>query len=732
MSKPNSQQTNLHALLIGIDCYLPNRLPDGGSYLSLKGCVRDISHVENFLLHSIGMPPENILKITSSNNTTSDKPLEPQDKWPTYENIVDAFKKITDSAKAGDQVYIHYSGHGGRANTNYRELKGEQGLDETLVPLDIGNSEARYLRDIELAHILKTMVDKGLVVTIILDSCHSGGATRALRDAKGSEVMKGVDIRGISNVDTTTRPKDSLVASNEELIKSWQGLSKRDTTRGFEMQSGWLPQPNGYVLIAACKPSESAHEAEFEGNERNGALTYWLLKSLKNIGPGLTYRQIHNRVITKIHSQFPQQTPMLEGEDAREVFGSKGSKFVYAVNVMSVDTEKKRILLNAGEVHGLQQGSQFAIYPAGLTDFADIDKRIAIVEIDELRATDSWAKLISEFFPNQKIDEGSQAILIDSGNVVLKKSVRLVLPREDDDTKIPLSSLKQQKEALNKIRDSIPETGKGFMMLAEDDKKADYQVAINSKGEYEIWDPAGIPIEHLRPPIKIEENNAAERVVKRLVHLINYNNVQQLDNTDITSPLSNKLAVELYGLSDDYDPRKRPTSNQLVPLDTLGNIKEVKKGQKLALRIQNTLPKIHHSPEKNVLNITMLDLQPDWGIQQVYPNPADSDYMPLDPQADAIIPFGASLPPEYGIGKDLLKVFATIEPTNFRWLELPALDQAATRVAPTLRSVRKPANQLEKLMSDMTDATRGLDLLTPTSYASRGWATAQIEIQIKS
>jgi len=80
----------------------------------------------------------------------------------------------------------------------------------------------------------------------------------------------------------------------------------------------------------------------------------------------------------------------------------------------------------------------------------------------------------------------------------------------------------------------------------------------------------------------------------------------------------------------------------------------------------------------------------------------------------------------------LLKVFATIEPTNFRWLELPALDQAATRGAPTLRSVRKPVNQLEKLMSDMTDATRGLDLLTPTSYASRGWVTAQIEIQIKS
>ena len=65
--------------------------------------------------------------------------------------MVNAFKKVTDMAQPGDQVYIHYSGHGGRATTAYPELKGDDGLDETLVPLDIGNSEARYLRDIELA-----------------------------------------------------------------------------------------------------------------------------------------------------------------------------------------------------------------------------------------------------------------------------------------------------------------------------------------------------------------------------------------------------------------------------------------------------------------------------------------------------------------------------------------------------------------------------------------------------
>jgi hypothetical protein len=93
---------------------------------------------------------------------------------------VAAFKKLTPKVQPGNQVYIHYSGHGGRASTAFPERKGANGLDEALAPTDIGNSEARYLRDIELAHLLKAMVDIGLPVTIVLDSCHSGGGTRVL------------------------------------------------------------------------------------------------------------------------------------------------------------------------------------------------------------------------------------------------------------------------------------------------------------------------------------------------------------------------------------------------------------------------------------------------------------------------------------------------------------------------------------------------------------------------
>ena len=44
-------QTLFYALLIGIDYYQPHTLTNDNHYPNLKGCVRDINHVKNYLLH---------------------------------------------------------------------------------------------------------------------------------------------------------------------------------------------------------------------------------------------------------------------------------------------------------------------------------------------------------------------------------------------------------------------------------------------------------------------------------------------------------------------------------------------------------------------------------------------------------------------------------------------------------------------------------------------------------
>ena len=118
------------------------------------------------------------------------------------------------------------------------------------------------------------MVKKELVVTLVLDSCHSGGATR--------EISGDDRVRGGGFIDNTPRPTDSLVAPVQELAQNWQTLTAN--SRNITVVNGLLSEPKGYTLIAACRDNELGYENVFEGTESNGALTYFLLKALRQYG----------------------------------------------------------------------------------------------------------------------------------------------------------------------------------------------------------------------------------------------------------------------------------------------------------------------------------------------------------------------------------------------------------------------------------------------------------------
>jgi Caspase domain len=129
--------SDFYALLIGIDYYLPNPL-----FRSLQGAVRDIDKVADYLDKSLKISSDKITRLTSSvpdTNSLGDVRAARQEMSPTYQNIVNAFNSITEGAKSGDLVYIHYSGHGGRVSTIFKDLKGDGQFDECLVPMDVGN-----------------------------------------------------------------------------------------------------------------------------------------------------------------------------------------------------------------------------------------------------------------------------------------------------------------------------------------------------------------------------------------------------------------------------------------------------------------------------------------------------------------------------------------------------------------------------------------------------------------
>lgn len=699
----NPSAPDLFALLIGIDHYLPNLLPDGTMYRKLAGCVSDVKQVQAFLNTKLGLSDDNIFVYTATDSGATEPP-ELKELLPTYENMVTAFQKVLQISRSGDHVYIHYSGHGGRAATIFPELKGNNGFDEALVPMNIGYPEARYLRDVELAHLLKTMVDKELIVTLVLDSCHSGGATRGLTNAT---------IRGLSTIDTSTRPHESLVGARSELVTTWKDLSK-SVTRNLKPGSGWLIEPSGYVLLAACRASESAYEYSFDAKTRNGVLTYWLLESLQEIGPGLTFKQIHDRIVAKVHSHFESQTPQLEGERDRVVFGSNRVQPQYAVNVMTVDEHNQRVLLNTGQVHPVRKGAQFFIYPRAVHDWTQTEKRLALIELTDLGATDSWARIIKRLRP-EGIEQGCQAVLHDPVNIYLRRTVLLSL-HDGQSQALDLISVHKR------IETTFAESSGGFVQLASDGEPTDFVIAVNDNGEYEVSDPAGQVISNLRPALQAQDEDASRVLVQRLVHLSKYRNIQELDNYDPMSRLARKLGVEIVGVQLDYEPGDEP---QPRPLNSQGDIPMINVGEWIFLRIRNELSSTFKNDPSRILNITVLDLAPDWSIKQIFPAGA-ADFEPLDPGQELLLPLQTWLPPEYVQGKDIIKVFGTLGTTNFRWLELPPLDQP-TILKPALRG--GPTNPLEELLAAITVSEPKTRNLNPAAYPTKEWTTVQIEVQ---
>ncbi len=697
---PNETVANhdptLYALLIGIDHYLPNMLPDGSIYRSLGGSVNDVTQIEALLKRRFGLQEDNIIRLTAT-KTDDGEPPEPPCQWPTYENMVAAFQRVTELAQPDDYVYIHYSGHGGRARTLFPEAKGPEGIDETLVPLDIGNDAARYLRDVEMAKLLKDMVDKGLVVAVVLDSCHSGGMTRGLGD---------VAVRGLDTVDTTERPAERMAGTLEELGAHWDQLT-RSGTRDVSRGSGWLPEPEGYTLLAACRSTETASEFTFEGSRRHGVLTYWLLDALEDAGPGLSYKMLHDRIVARVHSQFEQQTPQLQGEGDREFLGSNRIRTHYHVPVMDIDEEENRLLLGAGEAQGLHAGARFAVYPHSTADFEDPETRLALVELTEVGAVVSWAA-IRQDYGRGAVAQGDQALFLGKGAAQLVRRVALAV-QEDLDPAIG------QDAALRAVAGALE--GEGWVEVATHGEEIAYNVAVNADGEYEIWDGSGQVLPNLRPALRIDDPAAPSGVARRLVHLSKYHAVQQLHNDDPDNPMARRLVVELAGKRADYDPAGEFEAEET--LDEPGGTPTLTAGEWVGVRILNR--------SLAVVNVTAVVLDPGWGITQVYPAGEGDYFVTFEPRQEKILPLETFMPEGYEEGRDVVKVFATLDTANFRWLELPHLDQPQVRSA----GLATPANPLEELLSAFTADQPVTRRLQPSAYPSQGWITAQVEFTVR-
>lgn len=610
--------STLHALLIGIDDYVPGVLPGGVRYPSLHGATRDVERVESFLQEEVGLTVERTCKLLSRVGEDG-RPTEPPERRPTYANLVAAFKRLATEAAPGDRVYVHYSGHGARVRTEYPEIKGEAGQDEALVPCDIGEPDSRYLRDLELAVLVRTLVDRELLVTLVLDSCHSGGAMRT-----------GTPPEAVPRKVPGARlpPFPSAVARRDLLMRAWRHLQQEEVTRRNLSAQTWLPVAR-YALFAACRPEELAYEYPFDKGEPQGALTYCLLQALRQNGLDQSCDAIQKKLVANVHGTLKSQTPMLIGDGDRRFLAEapvrKPRTSPELPMVLRVD-EDGRVLLSWGQAQGARERDRLVLRgPSGI-------RREFVVS--QVGPTESLAEVIDGPGPST-IPPGSSVEVLP-----LQAVVRFLPPEPGDST--AERALKELREVLWKYRE-------GFVEIGDEADEPDLCVTF-TRGAYEIRSPEGSLLPNVAPVRAVR--GAPYEVVRRLDHLVKFRSLSAVENPE--PPHWLEIGLELCG----DDPSASP-----VPFPAGGL--NLKCGEGATLRIVNR--------SSLRLDFAVLDLAPDYSVTQLLPPRKTLSLLPIDPGECHEMRVEGCLPEPLQEGVDILKIFATRGTVSYRWLELPPL-----------------------------------------------------------
>nr|BAD42967.1 hypothetical protein [Arabidopsis thaliana] len=158
------------ALLIGINY--------PGTAVELRGCVNDVHRMQKCLIELYGFANKDIVIMIDTDKSCIQ---------PTGKNICDELDNLIASGQSGDFLVFHYSGHGTRIPPGIEDSEGPTGFDECITPCDMNLIKDQQFRE------MVSRVKEGCQLTIISDSCHSGGLIQEVKEQIGESHMKPVD-----------------------------------------------------------------------------------------------------------------------------------------------------------------------------------------------------------------------------------------------------------------------------------------------------------------------------------------------------------------------------------------------------------------------------------------------------------------------------------------------------------------------------------------------------------
>ncbi len=303
LAVPLAAAPTQRALLIGINTYQPAGTtaehPAGciygrcelGAFQNLDGSVNDAQAMADLLTSpKFGFPAGQVVLLT---NPAPPQPrpgvvVLPADQT-THDGILAAMQKyLVDVPQKGDTVVFYDASHGSlRVNSKGNKLtvlvNGQYvHADSTLVPSDAYKG-GYDVRDREMSRIFNAALDKGIHLTVIFDSCHSGGISRGI-GPKYQERALAFDPRDIDEA-PDTRPVP--------------------TER----------QDNPALVFSAAQQDQTAKEMPLTGGatEAHGAFTAALIETLQAMPADTPATLIYERVKAVLEgSSVPDQDPDLD------------------------------------------------------------------------------------------------------------------------------------------------------------------------------------------------------------------------------------------------------------------------------------------------------------------------------------------------------------------------------------------------------------------------------------
>jgi hypothetical protein len=330
------------------------------TYHDLEGAINDVNLIEAVLLApEFGFQPGDIVKLVTPETTTA-------------EGILAALRReLVETASKGDVRLVYYSGHGNfirnaalkRKNPNTRNE-----FDQTIVASDQWQG-AVDVRDKEISQILWDSAKKGVTVTFIADSCHSGSLTRGPENSRG---------RARSNSGARAGAMGANFA--EPVMDDPAPVDKA----GKEIN----PEEEGVLTLAAAQENQEALELRSEKNETHGGMTMALVRAIREEGPRASMDRIFERMWNYMQASNLSQTPVLggQGRGEKDLLGQPAREEPFSVLVKDVRDDEA--LLRGGEAIGLYGGSE-------LRRIADSNaaQPVTLVVIKSLGLSEAAAKI---------------------------------------------------------------------------------------------------------------------------------------------------------------------------------------------------------------------------------------------------------------------------------------------------------------------------------------------------